>query len=272
MLRRSTSLDGSRRSSPFGQAQSPVVRFLKRWWPALTATLLFLCWLASQIGKPAANRQVVVQQAPRHIPPLSRPDVDQRFGVPHALHPNPAATAPEEDPADTPNASAPPLNESAPGVATPPHAPQLPSAAGPLAADKDNPPPVSSAPDDQTPNAAAPDTPAPAPRASSRHRLSQRPPGFGATMPHVGPYSVADPPHVDDIVIVLKRIPQTIGKVASVDLDAKQCKIKIVNASAYGSTGKIRETGKTLTVPIDELWQHPRMHLQRMLDRNPPQH
>ena len=81
MLRRSTSFSGSRHSSPFGQAQSPVVRLAQEMVVALTAVLLLLCWLASQIVKRAPNQQIVVQQGPRHIAPLRRPRVDQRFGA-----------------------------------------------------------------------------------------------------------------------------------------------------------------------------------------------
>jgi hypothetical protein len=93
---------------------------------------------------------------------------------------------------------------------------------------------------------------------------------MNGSMPHVGPYSEADPPPIDDVVFLPRRFPRTIGKVATVDGKTGQCKIKIIETSAYDSTGRIRETGKTLTVPIDQLWEHPRVHLQQMLDRNLP--
>ena len=85
----------------------------------------------------------------------------------------------------------------------------------------------------------------------------------GPAMPHIGPYSKDDPPAVDDIVMVLFAGPRAVGKVASVNAQADECKIKVLDARTYDLYGKVHETGKTRTVRLEQLRLHPRMHFRQ---------
>lgn len=81
-------------------------------------------------------------------------------------------------------------------------------------------------------------------------------------MPHMGRYSKDDPPAVDDIVMVLFAGPRAVGKVTSVNAQAGECKIKVLDARTYDLYGKVHETGKTRTVRLEKLMLHPRMHFR----------
>jgi hypothetical protein len=83
-------------------------------------------------------------------------------------------------------------------------------------------------------------------------------------IPRMGRYTRDNPPEIGDIVMVLGPGGRVVGKVKSVDVDKRQCKIKLIDARLFDFSGKIHESIKTRTVDFEDSRPHPRMLIDQL--------